>query len=156
MSATELRASETLLDKGVALQCVTPFLFRLFLPKKITLYNPTLYTLLKISNLALEMKADGKISEMGSQKKIEQFANHGEKLAQIIALAMLRNKWKQRFFTGIVARWISEKMDVKTCALLVDLLVLQGGVEDFYNIIASVESLSITTPKTSQAPSHTS
>lgn len=153
MNTVEQRAADTLLDKGVPISMRAPLLLRLFGKKRIgaTIYNPTGGTLLKINSYYLSMgiTATG-LAEMDFNGLLSAQVSNHKKVYKAISCALLNNRILQFLFVKILAWWMSDSLSYKSACRLYEVLLLQGGIEDFTNIIGLGARLNMMATKTSQ------
>jgi hypothetical protein len=159
MSEVELRAAETLLDKGVPVSMRAPLLLRLFGKKRITatIHNPTAWTLIQINRYYLLMGV--RVEDITSAEFydiVSKQVQHTKTVSKLVATALLNGRILQKFFTGVLAWWLIDALSLRAMCTATKVLVLQGGIEDFTDIIALGQTLNMLSPKTSQPTEHTS
>lgn len=144
--ATEQRAAQILLKRGVPVSIEAPLLFRWLGCKslKLKIHAPTTHTLLIIAEkyASLQIKEE-QVLNVG--QSFELLKNNGKKISEIIAVAVLNSPtklWRHK----ILARFIERKLTPEEISHLFHLIVVYGGVEDFINTIRLVDSTRITKP----------
>ena len=159
MNKVEQRAAETLLDKGVPILLRAPFLLRVFGKKRIgvVLGNPFGGTYLQLTIYFLKMMASNKqLSEMDFSSLLAHQVKYHKTVYRAVACALLNSRLLRWPFTRPLAWLLHDMLSYKDACRLFEILQVQGGVEDFTNIIALGQRLNMTTPMTSQTTSHTS
>lgn len=158
MNTVELRAAETLLDKGVPILLRAPLLLRLFGKKRIRIIlgNPYGGTLLYINRYYLRMGLSVKeMAEMDFSSLLLHQVKHHKNVYRAVACALLNSRWLL-WLTRPLAWLLADLLPYKSACRLFEILVIQGGIEDFTNIIGLGARLNMMTPKTSQTTDHTS
>lgn len=153
MSTVEQRAADTLLDKGVPILLRAPLLLRLFGKKRIKaiFHNPTGGTLLKINSYYLSMGVTAKgLAEMDFNGLLNAQVSQHTKVYKALACALLNNRLLQFLFTKIIAWWMADSLAYKYACRLYEVLLIQGGIEDFTNIIGLGAKLNMMATRTSQ------
>ena len=132
---TKIRAADTLLEKGVRVQCVTaPLLFRLFGRQRlnIVLHQPPLADLIRISRIVVQMGLDPKILQgltLGDAYHIVQ-ANAAQAL-RILSIASAPAWLPRRWY----AWWLGRHLTPKAFAQAWMVFTLTAGVSDFIGSI---------------------
>lgn len=151
---TKLRAADTMLEKGVRVQCITaPLLFRMFGRRKlnITLRQPTLAGLIRISRIVVGMGLDP--SEMegltlaGSYKVVHA---HGRAALRVLAVASAP-RWVPR---RLYAWWLGRHLTPAAFAQAWLVFSLTAGVADFIGsirLMLTADNLSPTDTENQQA-----
>lgn len=140
--ATEQRAANILLQRGVMVQVATPLLFR-WLGKKISL-KITAPSTREFINIAHEFLAMG-IKNTGEMELSEAFSFvslHGKKMSKIIA----RSVADRRLPIGWTAYILRHSLTQQEMSYLFQLIIAYGGVEDFINTIRLMAATRITKP----------
>lgn len=158
MQEVELKATETLLDKGVKIYFKAPLFFRMFRKKTIalTLRNPSIGTTVRCSRYYL------KVGLTPEQSKAIEFnellsaqASKSYLFARLVACALLNSRFWGWLLTKPLAYYIVGNIEMKRLCKVVEILIIQGGIEDFTNIIGLAQRMNIMS-QTSQQNSPTS
>ena len=148
----ELRAADTLLDRGVRIYLRAPLLLRIFGKKmlRVTLRKPTMGTMMAISREYLKMgvSVDGvNNGEDGITEAHLLLSQHGKRVCRIVAMGMLRGRFATLHLSrplGWWLRWHSSATDLRD-ALFV--LITLSGIADFTTTIRWLRELKMTTPR---------
>ncbi|MGV3705449.1 MAG: hypothetical protein ACO1NU_08725 [Arcticibacter sp.] len=149
---TELKAADTLLERGVRVKIRAPLLLRIFRKKTISLVikQPTWGTMLRVSRLYLKMGISSEeLKGISVEKAIELMSKNGKGFSKIIACLLLNGYITYFLFNRPLAFFLRESMEPNRMAALVELIILFGGVEDFMNTIRSVSTTIVTAPNLS-------
>nr|WP_067054071.1 hypothetical protein [Mucilaginibacter sp. L294] len=155
----EQRAANTLLDKGVSVSFRAPLFLRLFGKKRIntTIGNPTGGTYLQLTICFLKMMlSDTEMADMNFGSLLNHQVKYHKTVYRAVACALLNSRWLRWPLTRPLAWMLADVLPYKTACRLFEVLIVQGGVEDFTNIIGLGARLNMTTAKTSQTSDHTS
>lgn len=148
----ELKASERLLDLGVAVPILTPrFLRKRRKPRRITLYTPTYGSLLRISRLYLRMGITAaQVRDCNREENLRLMAVHGKTVSRIVAHALVRGWFWGRLLNGAVAWWLRWRvhplMLQEAWFQMMNLL----PIDPFWNIIRSAEKVNLMKPRLSR------
>jgi len=145
-TATEHKAANILLKRGVKVPVTAPLFFRLLGKKTIDVVvkAPTSDTLLVIAEKYLSMRIE-QTKDLTLPESFALLKNHSKTMTEIIAITILdqkRNFFKIRFFTWL----LSKRLTQEELNYLFHLIVIYGGVEDFINTIRLMEAVRITKP----------
>lgn len=146
-------AADTLLQKGVQIKIRAPFLFRCFGKKtvKLTITSPMEGTLHRVAGYFLQTGLTlEQIDNITVEKAIELMYLHGKQINKAVAVAVLNGYVSGYLFTRLLAWYLRWNCKSNEQFILVNLLLLYGGVEDFINITRSVRAMKITTPTMGQ------
>jgi len=137
-------APRILLKRGVKVPITAPLFFRLFGKKEIRLVlrQPTARTLLKIAAIACETNYK---EEMDLKEALEFYKTNAKKVHKIVALSIL-NSPRKNWLASILARQLRRQLTEQHLLYLYQLVVAQGGVQDFMNTIRLVMQTRITRP----------
>lgn len=140
--ATELRAADFLLQRGVKVQVAAPLFFRLFGRRKITMYaqalTPTRH--LKITRKYLQMGIEN-TGDMTLKEAFTLYLHHGKKMSEVVAIS-IPGIWPYKFRAWVLRNNVKEK----ELSYLFHLIIAYGGIEDFINSIRLLEATRITKP----------
>ncbi len=130
---TQLRAADTLLERGVRVPCApAPLVLRLFGCRRyrLTLRQPTLAGLFRISRLIVEMGLSAEDFEtLSLAKAYEITARQGERALEVLAEAIRgRQTWIPR---RRLARWLGRHLTPAAFAEAWMVFVRLNGVADF-------------------------
>lgn len=144
--ATEKRAANLLLKKGVKVSITAPLFLRLLGKKNIELVitAPTIHTLLLISDKFLSMRINTK-NEFTITEAFAIYKFYGKTMAEIVAIAILnspKKMWRMKF----LAKHLIKTLKPKELNYLFTLIIANGGIEDFINTIRLTETMRITKP----------
>ena len=159
MNTVEFRAAETLLDRGVAVHFPAPLLLRLFGKKRITvkIQSPMGGTLVQISSYYLQLGLDvAKVNEIPFNELVGKQLRHTKTIAKLVACALLNDRLLSLLFTPLLAFYLMNKLTLRAMCTVMEIVILQGGIEDFTHIISLGQTLNMMKPKVSQQISHTS
>lgn len=147
---TERRAAETILERGVRVKLPAPRFLRLLGKKEIsvTIRQPGMGTLLNVSELSLKSGFSFEGIDSGNLDAAHQLiAGHTKTLMRIVAVILLRSKWRIRLFSGMLSRWLLWKLTPNRLLEMVLMIVTFSGVQDFTNTIRLIRSMSVTMPR---------
>lgn len=157
MENTTLRASNTLLSKGVKFEVETKGLLRFL--KKTTSWTikPSVQgTLFEVSRIYLENELDvaGLDSNpMNASNKMVVKAN--KMYAVACAIAVLNNKWGIRLFKNILGNFFFWNIDSNTMLKIMTLVVEQNNVLDFIHTIKLTSGIARIVEKTERPEAKT-
>jgi|SRR5690554_258098 len=97
----ELKAADTILDRGVRFTMPAPFLIRLLRLNRIRVKPLRSGAILEFSRVVLRHK----LHDLNSEATFDQMVKNIEPLAECLAIAVLNNEFKIKWFTGIYTRW---------------------------------------------------
>jgi hypothetical protein len=146
----ELKAADTLLERGVRASFRAPLLLRVFGKKTLglTYRQPTMGLLVCISREYLKMGIDVEALEGGSVEEAHRLlARNGLGVARIAAMGWLRTRVRIRLLTGIVARWMLWRLSPQQLRDVLLLLVTLSGVQDFTTTIRCLRAMNMMSPK---------
>lgn len=137
-SKVQQQAADTILGRGVRFRIPAPLFLRLIGIRSVgvTLKPPHYGTMIAFANSAVAMGidvstlADGDIGQCHAL-----MAKHGDGLTRVIAIAILRTKWRIRLFTGLVANWLKWSLTAQRMMELFLLYTLQSNLQDFITTI---------------------
>jgi len=132
------RDAETILDKGLPIKLRAPLLLRLFRKKYFTmmLTNPAgaAYTQILTYYLSMNLSyADG--HETGFNSLVNAQVKYRKKVYRAIACGLLNSRLLRWLFTKPLAWMLDNSLSYKAACRVFELLVLQGGIDDFVHII---------------------
>lgn len=144
--ATEQKAAKILLKRGVKVPVTAPLFLRVFGKKVIVLEvkAPTTNMLLKIADKFLDMGLD-QYDDVSLIDGVKLLKTHGRKVAEIIALCILNDPakvWRHKWLAG----FLNKKLRPDELLMLFQLILVQGGVQDFINTIRLIMETRITKP----------
>ncbi|WP_298063682.1 hypothetical protein [uncultured Rikenella sp.] len=131
--STQMRAADTLLEQGVRVPCApAPLFFRLFGRRTfhLTLHQPTLVTLLRISRLIVATGLSASdFEKLTLDKAYAITACHGDAALDILAEAVRgRRTWIPR---RLLVRWLGHRLTPAAFAQVWAVFVRICGVADF-------------------------
>lgn len=131
--STQMRAADTLLEKGVRVPCApAPLFLRLFGRRTLclTLRQPTLAGLLRVSRLIVATGlSDSDFEKLSLEKAYAITARHGAAALDILAEAVRgRRTWIPR---RLLARWLGRRLTPVAFAQVWAVFVRICGVADF-------------------------
>lgn len=144
--ATENRAANLLLRRGVKVSVTAPLFLRLFGKKEINLVisAPSIYTLTLIAEKYLSLRIK-ETKDLNISEAFELLNMHSRAMSEIIAISILNNSkkmWRKRF----LASFLEKRLTAEELSYLFHLIVAYGGIEDFINTIRLMEEIRITKP----------
>lgn len=144
--ATEKKAANILLKRGVNVPVTAPLFLRIFGKKTINLIvsAPTTYTLISVAEKFLSMRIES-TKDLSLPESFILLKNHAKTMAEIVAVCILNDENKQ-WRHKILASFIRKKLTAEELSYLFHLIIVYGGVEDFINTIRLVEAVRITKP----------
>ena len=144
--ATEQKAAKILLKRGVNVPVTAPLFLRILGKKRITLEvkAPTTNMLLKIADKFLDMGLDN-VNDVSLIDGVKLLKTHGKKVSEVIALCIL-NHPKKVWRHKILARFLGNRLGMDEQLMLFQLIMVQGGVQDFINTIRLIMETRITKP----------
>lgn len=150
----ELRATETLLERGVRVRVRAPFLFRLLGKEKIvlTLRAPTGGALLRMGEWYLRCQLSVEaLKEISLEDALLFQSRHGDNIYRALACLFLVDKRMTKILMKPFANYLREALPIKDALTLLELTILHGGLADFMTITRLVKAKTITPPKLGQA-----
>lgn len=149
MEKTELKAAQTMLDKGVVIEVGAPPFFRLFGKKRIKLHVKPLRSgvLYRITEEYLKMDIDiEKIGEMDTDASMRFFRKHAKAVCRIAATAML-GYWGGKLWTRPLAGYLFRQSKPSELCMLFYSILMFSGMEDFLNTIRLASTMKMTSPR---------
>lgn len=148
MEEVEIKAVDTILDKGVRVPIPTPFLLRVIGIKQVSVIvrRPVMGTMLRISKRYVQLHVDEEIHEKEWQDWVTMFVDNLIPVSRIVAIGMLRGKWAGLLFTRPLAYYLRWHMNTRQMAEIAALLVTLSGIQDFMNTITFLRGMKTTTP----------
>lgn len=149
----EIESADVLLDIGVSIPLL---LFRLPFTKKraklrFTMRRPTMGGLIKIMKLYLQMGVQvDQLKDFTKEQEMELIANHGEKVAEIVMLAILRDGLRVWLFGRILKCLLMNFVSDDHLTAVNREFAPLFSTRAFGNIIKSVEGANPLTPRMSQ------
>ena len=150
---TEIESADVLLDVGVSIplfQIKVPFTKK-HLTKRVTMRRPTMGSLIRIAKLYLQMGV--KVEELQTMTKEQQFellANHGDEIAEIVMVAILRDRSKIWWFGRLLKWWLMNHVNDNHLTTLNREFAPLYGTQAFGDIIKSVEGANPLVPRMSR------
>lgn len=144
--ATEHKAANILLKRGVKVPVTAPLFFRLLGKKtlNLTVSAPTTHTLIIIAEKFLSLRIQG-TEDLSLPNSFELLKLHGKTMTEIVAACILndhKKMWRHRF----LADFLAKRLTAEELSYLFHLIIVYGGVEDFINTIRLTEAMRITKP----------
>lgn len=147
---TEIRAIQTILEKGDRIEIPSPFFYHRWFGRKRTLIyqlrDPTAATCLEALEMRLSMGVtDEQLDDMSIDEALAFKAKHGHVVADIIALVIKRGDPSCRIslkrLSGLLLKnypfsWLLDKM----------VLITIAGLEDFTITIGLTQAIRLTKP----------
>ena len=142
--ATEKKAANILLKRGVNVPVTAPLFLRLFGKKTINLVvsAPTTYILISIAEKYLSMRIEN-TKDLTLPESFILLKNHAKTMSEIVSVCILNNEkklWRHKF----LASFIRKRLTAEELSYLFHLIIIYGGVEDFINTIRLMEAVRIT------------
>jgi hypothetical protein len=150
---TELRAAETLLQRGVKVKAHAPLLLRIFGKKTIAfnLTQPKAGTLHRVASYYLRTGiSQTQLHEITTEEALAVITVHGKNINKAVAAAILNGYWRGKLFINPFAWWLNWHLSPRAILTLMDILITYGGVEDFMTTTRLVRSMKITAPNLGQ------
>lgn len=154
MHDIELKAANTLLEKGISFYIRAPWYLRIFGKKELRLVirHPFCITLYYISSFYLQMGLDEeKIKSVNYAEGFQYVRDHGHTVNKIIAAAWLNNRFKIKLFAGLIAWYLDNSLTPLKQYTMFKLLTEFSGVSTFMSTIRFAGAMRITAP-TSLSP----
>lgn len=145
----EIKTVDTILDQGVRVPIPAPFLFRLVGKKTINVVvrRPVIGNMLRISKMYIKMGiGENEIEEGEWRDWIKLFEKTAVPASRIVAVGMLRGKWRGWLFARPLAYWLRWKVNSREIAEMAAMLVSLSGVQDFMNTIKFLQGMKMTAP----------
>lgn len=150
---TELRATETLLKRGVRVKVRAPFWLRLFGKKiiQLTLQTPTGGSLLRAGYwyLMCQLSID-KLEKISVEDALHFRVKYGDNIYKSLACLFIGNKLLTKLFLKPYASWIRESLTDSEALTLLQLVLVHGGLQDFMTTTRYIRGVMITAPKLGQ------
>ncbi|MEJ5316783.1 MAG: hypothetical protein WHS63_07230 [Tenuifilum sp.] len=140
------RAADVLLDRGVRVKLPAPFWYRIVgvRHKSYILRRPKLGTLIAMSRIASGIDVDfDKLDEGNIQEAYRVVAEHGDRVAEFIAVALLNNRHAIERHAVSLARRIAWGISPDRLAEVFSLVVVLSGVQDFLSTIRFVSQTNV-------------
>lgn len=135
----ELRAVDTLLHNGMKFKAG----WFTFLIKQ-----SYLGTLLHISNIYLKMAIDEeKLSNTAYQGSFMLVPENAERVARVIAISVLNSKWKIKFFTRPLAKYLLWKLTPEKLFKVMGMVLILNNTASFTNSIRLIHTFRMMKPK---------
>jgi hypothetical protein len=144
----EIKAVDTILDKGVRVPIPTPFLLRAIGIKKVSVVvrRPVMGTMLRISKRFVQLRVDKDLHEKEWQQWVEVFVKKMKPVSMIVAIGMLRGKWAGYLFARPLAWYLRWHLNTRELAEIAAMLVTLSGIQDFMNTITFLRGMKTTAP----------
>lgn len=151
MNAEELRASEMLLDLGVAIP-LRPL--RFFnsekKPRTVTVRRPYPGGLIRMSRQRMKIGVTHKeMEDYTTDQNIAFIAEHGKAASLIVAGAIVRGYLTYKLFGRSVAWWLRWRVHPVFLSEAMFQLMENADIRPFKNIIKLAEAMSLTKPRLS-------
>lgn len=150
---TELRATETLLKRGVRVKVRAPFWLRLFGKKSInlTLRTPTGGSLLRAGYwyLLCQLSVD-KLEDLSMEDALLFKVKYGDNIYKSLACLFMGNELLTKLFLKPYANWLKESLTDSETLTLLQLVLVHGGLQDFMSTTRYIRGVMITAPKLGQ------
>jgi hypothetical protein len=153
MTAEELKASQLILDLGVAI----PLRRLRFLnlkkakQKQVVIKRPYMGGLIRMCEQVMEI---GVVHEDMKSFTVEQnmefIAKHGKAVSRIVAGAIVRGYFSYKLFHRVVAWWLRWRVHPIFLAEAMFLLIENIDISPFVNTIKLVEAMSLMQPRLSR------
>ncbi|MDM1048061.1 hypothetical protein [Sphingobacterium hotanense] len=150
---TELRATQTILQRGVRVRTRAPFLLRLLGKKTIvlTLRQPTGGSLMRMGYWFLMTHLPlHKLEKISVEEALLYKVKYGDHIYKALACLFLVGKVRTKLFLKPLSNYLKESLPVTDVLKLLQLVILNGGLEDFMNTTRLVRAKMITPPKLGQ------
>jgi len=141
---TEIKAIDTLLQNGIIVDIGK---------RKFTISQSYLGTIFTISHIAITMGIDEekiKDNPIGESRDIA--VSHAKKMARIVAIAILNNKWKIRLFESVLANFLFWKLTPGELRNISETVMTLNNMGDFMNSIRLISGRRMTEPKKNLSP----
>ena len=148
MEEVEIKAVDTILDKGVRVPIPTPFLLRKIGIKKVNVVvrRPVMGTMLRISKRYVQLNVDEKLHEKEWQDWVQMFVRNMKPVSMIVAVGMLRGKWAGWLLARPLAHYLRWHLNTRELAEIAAMLVTLSGIQDFMNTITFLRGMKTTAP----------
>lgn len=122
-----------MLEKGVRVMLPAPFLLRLLWRKEIpvVIRQPRWRTLLSVGSVIL--KTGLKVEELGGDfgGAFETLMKYSKPMSRITAMYMIDRKWGNRLFSGILARYLVNRLTLRKVAEICLVSISFSNLQDF-------------------------
>ncbi|MDR0836423.1 MAG: hypothetical protein LBN11_07600 [Tannerella sp.] len=152
MNTEELKASELILDMGVAVP-IRPLRFfdRKKEPRKIVIRRPYMGGLIRMCRQFLQIGITcEEMKEYTADQNIEFVARHGKAVSLIVAGAIARGYFTYRLFGPLVAWWLRWRVHPVFLSEAMFQLMQNADIGPFKNTIKLVQSLNVMKPRLSR------
>jgi hypothetical protein len=152
MNAEELRASELILDLGVAIP-IRPlrFLDLKKKPKTIIIRQPPMGALIRIGKAKMKIGVSAEeMKEYTVDQNLEFIAKHGKAVSEIVTMAILTGYFSHLFFHRVVAWWLRWRVHPLFLSEALFQLFENVNIGPFRNIISLAQAMNLTKPRLSQ------
>lgn len=146
---TELRAAQSILERGIWAEVKAPLFLRLFGKKTLKLKVRKLYagTLLHVAECYLSTGIkEEQLKEIESEAALELMAKHGRAICKAVAMAILNDKWKIRWLSGWLAGYLLRHLDWMRILKMLEFALVYNGTVDFMSTTRLVRAMKITDP----------
>lgn len=150
---TELRAAETILQRGVRVKSRAPLLFRMLGKKSITLTlrQPTGGALIRMGYWYLLTQLPmSKLENISIEEALLYQVKYGKLIYRALACLFLVGRFRTWLFLRPFSEYLRENLPFHDALRLLQLSILHGGLEDFMNITRLVRAKMITPPRLGQ------
>jgi hypothetical protein len=130
----EVRAAEAILEKGVRVMLPAPFLLRMLLWRKeipVVIRQPRWRTLLGVAGVI--KKTGLKVEELDGDfaGAFDVLRKYSKPMARITAMYMIDRKWGNRLCSGLLARYLVNRLTLRKVAEICLVAMAFSGLEDF-------------------------
>jgi len=147
--ATELRAAETILQRGVKVKARAPLLLRMLFIRRITLTlrNPTAGTMMRVASYYLRTGLTAeKLDDLSAEEALAIMAVHGGSLRRAAATAILNGWISGWLLVRPIAWYLKWYFTEAGICTMVNLLITYGGLKDFTTTTRYIRGMKITSP----------
>lgn len=149
----ELKASETLLQRGIRVRVRAPLWLRMFFVKTVVLKLSVPYggALLRMGSWYLKCQLSiADLEKISLEDSLLFNVRYGENVYKALACLFIGNKLLTRIFLKPYASWLRENMTQKQCLQMLSLVIASGGLEDLMTTTRYIRGVMITAPRLGQ------
>lgn len=146
---TEVKAIDTLLERGIFFEVENVGIFRLIKKKvRFNIGQPTLGTLLMLSHIEKNFTLDhSRLNENPINESFKVVVDNVRNVTLFVATAILARRWRVKVFRGMLARYLMWRMKPTDLYSIADILITLSNTGNFCASIRLMQGVRITQPK---------
>lgn len=149
----EKEATDELLQRGVRVRARAPLFLRMLGKKTVVIHVRlgTFGALLRMSSWYLKagIRSDA-LDDLSAEQAMHLLSTRGEYISKAVAAALLQSKWRTWLLLKPYAAWLRESLSAKDLLAVMQLYVLQGGLDHFTSTTRLVRDKRISAPNLGQ------